>query len=169
MKRIITLLFTFPITLSAFAQSLSSEVISSLGEQTVSGSPSIILSSTCGEAVSTSSIGANLNMHAGFQQGLPPIITYIPNQPGPKTSWQLFPNPNSGAFFIQPSDPMHESRNSPLTFIIIDQLGRQVQRGILDPSGIVQLKGIAAGIYTMQLVSLQQVHTSIPFVVSHNE
>lgn len=150
-------------------QSISSEVISCFGMESSQGNPTINLSSTCGEAVVVSTINPDLNMHAGFQQGMPPVIAYVAEATRPTASWQLFPNPNSGVFFVQLTTNSNELNTGVMIYRVIDQMGRLVQSGTIDYQGAVQLDHVAAGVYTLQIFASNQSISNLPFVVSHSK
>jgi len=108
-------------------------------------------------------------MHAGFQQGMPPVITYLPQATHPAAVWQLFPNPNSGSFFVQLTTKTNELRSGVVVYRIIDQLGRLVKSGTIDHQGAVQLDHVAAGVYTLQVFASNQSISNLPFVVGHSK
>jgi hypothetical protein len=160
------LFFTFYIAGHLQSQSIQSEVISAFGGETTSGNPTVILSSTCGEAVAVSELSGELFFHGGFQQGLSPATTTISF---PLTSaaenWLLSPNPNKGNFQLQRLNLRGSFQRS--TYRIFDAAGKLLHCGSLAHSiSHFSLEMPPPGIYFIQLFSEEETPVSIPFLVA---
>ena len=164
--RLIILYITFALLAQAKSQSIQSEVISSLGEQSISAS--ILLSSTCGESIAESAISQNFTFHSGFQQGYAVEITnYHTTGSLNNGTWQIYPNPSGGTFNLHRLSNVNYQTN--LKFRIYDVSGRVVQTGwVSSDITTVFMETASTGLYILHLYPETKQPITIPFVVAHN-
>lgn len=147
--RIIIFVGFFLFSISCFAQSIDSEVISSHGGEYTIVNTDIIISATTGEAVSESTI-LNLNFHSGFQQGPRADIANIKYNPIIKNYWTISPNPGNGQFQISNSNPLSFKGTSLVE--IFDTQGRIIFNYYMEGSSdVIDLTMHSAGLYFIRI------------------
>ena len=164
--RLIVLYITLTLFAQAKSQSIQSEVISSLGEQSIAAS--ILLSSTCGESIAESAFSQNFNFHSGFQQGYEDVLTnYLTPSNLSNGTWQIYPNPSGGTFNIHRLSKADYQTN--LKFRIYDVSGRIIQIGCVSSDiTTVFMETASTGLYILHLYPETKQPITLPFVVAHN-
>jgi len=145
MKRLISILFSMFIILSAGAQ-VKQEVIASAGGYNVNGAISI--SWTLGETVIPTFTNGDLVLTHGFQQQL--IITTVEENLEVLVNIKVFPNPVSDVVNVQFESPVEGEA----VLTIIDSKGNLVKSEMIETTTIekqINLQDIPAGIYYLRL------------------